>query len=327
MILLLCLKRLNTVWVGFMFDKNLNGFLTEIDRSIPSDLILENAPLSDLSTYRVGGPAAVLIKVEKESSFSTILKGLAKFPVPVLIMGNGSNVLISDNGFKGIVLKLGGFFETIEIQGTTVKAGAAAKLPVMARETVKFGLSGFEWAVGVPGSVGGAVRMNAGGHGSDMSASLIEVTILNLLDGSLLNVPASELQLSYRHSCIKSTDLVIDATLKLLTGDREESERLLKEIVKWRRENQPGGQNSGSVFTNPEGDSAGRLIEIAGLKGLRIGSAFISEKHANFIQVDEDGSAEDVRELMSLVVKKVEEIHSITLKPETVLVGFDRGSV
>ena len=315
------------VWVSFVFDKNLNGFLAEVDGSIPYDRILENASLSDFSTYRVGGPAALLIKVEEELNFSAILKGLAKFPLPVLIIGNGSNVLISDKGFRGVVLKLGEFFETIEIQDTTVKAGAAAKLPVVARETVKFGLSGFEWAVGVPGSVGGAVRMNAGGHGSDMAASLIEVTILNLLNGSLSTVPSSELQLSYRHSCIKSTDLVIDATLKLLSGDRDKSGNLLKEIVKWRRDNQPGGQNSGSVFTNPEGDSAGRLIEIAGLKGLRVGSARISEKHANFIQVDEAGSAEDVRKLMSSVIKKVEEIHSITLQAETVLVGFDSGSV
>ena len=315
------------VWVSFVFDKNLNGFLAEVDGSIPYDRILENASLSDFSTYRVGGPAALLIKVEEELNFSAILKGLAKFPLPVLIIGNGSNVLISDKGFRGVVLKLGEFFETIEIQDTTVKAGAAAKLPVVARETVKFGLSGFEWAVGVPGSVGGAVRMNAGGHGSDMAASLIEVTILNLLNGSLSTVPTSELQLSYRHSCIKSTDLVIDATLKLLSGDRDKSGNLLKEIVKWRRDNQPGGQNSGSVFTNPEGDSAGRLIEIAGLKGLRVGSARISEKHANFIQVDEAGSAEDVRKLMSSVIKKVEEIHSITLQVETVLVGFDSGSV
>jgi len=307
-----------------VLDKNINGFLTEVDGNIPVDQIFVNAPLSDLSTYRVGGPAAVLIKVEEDSSFSTILKGLAKFPIPVMVMGNGSNVLISDNGFEGSVLKLGEFFETIEIEDTTVKVGAAAKLPVVARETVKFGLSGFEWAVGVPGSIGGAVRMNAGGHGSDMAASLVEVTTLDLLNGLKSNIPASELQLSYRHSCIKSTDLVIDATLKLLLGDRNESSRLLKEIVKWRRDNQPGGQNSGSVFTNPEGDSAGRLIEIAGLKGLRVGSACISEKHANFIQVDEGGSAEDVKKLMALVIEKVEEVHSIYLEPETVLVGFDR---
>ena len=307
-----------------MLDKNINGFLTEVDGNIPVDQIFVNAPLSDLSTYRVGGPAAVLIKVEEDSSFSTILKGLAKFPTPVMIMGNGSNVLISDKGFQGIVLKLGEFFETIEVEDTTVKVGAAAKLPVVARETVKLGLSGFEWAVGVPGSIGGAVRMNAGGHGSDMAASLVEVTVLNLLNGSQSNIPASELQLSYRHSCIKSTDLVIDATLKLVLGDRDDGSRLLKEIVKWRRNNQPGGQNSGSVFTNPKGDSAGRLIEIAGLKGLRVGSACISEKHANFIQVDEGGSAEDVKKLMALVIEKVQEVHSIYLEPETVLVGFDR---
>jgi len=310
--------------MSFVLDENINGFLKEVDGSIPADQIFVNAPLSDLSTYRVGGSAAVLIKVEKISSFSMISNGLAKFPMPVMIMGNGSNVLISDNGFEGIVLKLGEFFETIEIEDTTVKVGAAAKLPVVARETVKFGLSGFEWAVGVPGSVGGAVRMNAGGHGSDMAASLVEVTTLNLLNGLQSNIPVSELQLSYRHSCIKSTDLVIDATLKLVLGDRDEGSRLLKEIVKWRRDNQPGGQNSGSVFTNPEGDSAGRLIEIAGLKGLRVGSACISEKHANFIQVDEGGSAEDVKKLMALVIEKVEQVHSIRLEPETVLVGFDR---
>ena len=310
-----------------MFDRNINGFLTEVDGSIPADQIFLNAPLSDLTTYRVGGPASVLIKVEEDSSFSTIVRGLTKFPMPVMIMGNGSNVLISDKGFEGVVLKLGKFFETIEIEETIVKVGAAAKLPVVARETVKFGLSGFEWAVGVPGSIGGAVRMNAGGHGSDMAASLLEVTTLNLLNGSLSNIPASELQLSYRGSSIKSTDMVINATLKLVLGDRDESSRLLKEIVKWRHDNQPGGQNSGSVFTNPEGDSAGRLIEIAGLKGLRVGSACISEKHANFIQVDEGGSAEDVNKLMSLVVKKVEEVHSICLQPETVTVGFDCDSV
>jgi UDP-N-acetylmuramate dehydrogenase len=132
--------------------------------------------------------------------------------------------------------------------------------------------------------------------------------------------------MSYRHSCIKNADLVLAATLKLHEGDKYESNSLLKEIVRWRRDNQPGGQNSGSVFTNPESDSAGRLIEAAGLKGLRVGSACISEKHANFIQVDEGGSADDVRKLMLLVAEKVEEIHSIRLKPETVLVGFDRDS-
>ena len=315
--------RSNTVWLSLMFDKNLKGFLLEVDGSISNDQILMDAPLSDLSTYRVGGPASLLIKVEDVSNFSAIVRGLVKYPLPVMVIGNGSNVLISDSGFDGLVLKLGDFFETIEIEDTNVIVGAAAKLPIVARETVKFGLTGFEWAVGVPGTIGGAVRMNAGGHGSEMASSLMDATILSLLDGSLSKLLASELQLSYRDSCIKRTDLVVSITMQLERGNRDKSNELIKEIVKWRRDNQPGGQNSGSVFTNPEGDSAGRLIEIAGLKGLRVGSARVSEKHANFIQVDEEGSAEDVRKLMSLVVEKVREVHSVSLKPETILLGFD----
>ena len=306
-----------------MLKENLNGFLDEITEKIEDENIYAGVPLSRFSTYRVGGPAALLIKVEDTSVFSPLVKALKKFHLPILLIGNGSNVLISDDGFEGAVLKLGESFETIEIEGEVVKAGAAVKLPVLARETVKFGLSGFEWAVGVPGTVGGAVRMNAGGHGSDIASSLLEVTTINLLTGVSSNVPAKALDFSYRYSCIKNTDFVLDAKFELIQGDKDESKRFLNEIVRWRRDNQPGGQNSGSVFTNPEGDSAGRLIEAAGLKGTRIGSAHISEKHANFIQVDDDGSAEDVRKLMSLVVEKVEAFHSITLIPETVLVGFD----
>ena len=306
-----------------MLKENLNGFLDEITAKIADENISTGVPLSRFSTYRVGGPAALLIKIEDTTVFSTLVKALKKFHLPVLLIGNGSNVLISDDGFEGAVLKLGESFETIEIEGEVVKAGAAVKLPVLARETVKFGLSGFEWAVGVPGTVGGAVRMNAGGHGSDIASSLLEVTTINLLTGVSSNVPAKALDFSYRYSCIKNTDFVLDAKFELIQGDKDESKRFLNEIVRWRRDNQPGGQNSGSVFTNPEGDSAGRLIEAAGLKGTRIGSAHISEKHANFIQVDEDGSAEDIRKLMSLVVEKVEDFHSITLTPETVLVGFD----
>ena len=306
-----------------MLKENLNGFLDEITEKIEDVNISAGVPLSRFSTYRVGGPAALLIKVEDTSVFSLLVKALKKFHLPILLIGNGSNLLVSDDGFEGAVLKLGESFETIEIEGEVVKAGAAVKLPVLARETVKFGLSGFEWAVGVPGTVGGAVRMNAGGHGSDIASSLLEVTTINLLTGVSSNVPAKALDFSYRYSCIKNTDFVLDAKFELIQGDKDESKRFLNEIVRWRRDNQPGGQNSGSVFTNPEGDSAGRLIEAAGLKGTRIGSAHISEKHANFIQVDEDGSAEDVRKLMSLVVEKVEDFHSITLTPETVLVGFD----
>ena len=142
-----------------MLKENLNGFLDEITEKIEDENISTGVPLSRFSTYRVGGPAALLIKVEDTSVFSLLVKALKKFHLPILLIGNGSNLLISDDGFEGAVLKLGESFETIEIEGEVVKAGAAVKLPVLARETVKFGLSGFEWAVGVPGTVGGAVRM------------------------------------------------------------------------------------------------------------------------------------------------------------------------
>ena len=206
-------------------------------------------------------------------------------------------------------------------------AGGAAALPVVARRTVAAGLTGFEWAVGVPGSIGGAVRMNAGGHGADMAASLVGIRVLDLAGGEDGVVPAARLDLGYRRSNLAATAVVVDATLALAGGDRAAGEATLAEIVRWRRENQPGGPNAGSVFTNPPGDSAGRLVDAAGAKGLRIGSAEVSTKHANFIQADAGGSAADVLALMREVRRRVAERFGVDLHPETVLVGFDNPQV
>ena len=207
--------------------------------------------------------------------------------------------------------------------GTSVTAGGATSLPVLARRTVADGLAGFEWAVGVPGSIGGAVRMNAGGHGSDMSSVLVTATTLDLATGVVRVRPADGLALGYRSSDIGASEVVTSAELRLTVGERVVGEERLAGIVRWRRENQPGGQNSGSVFTNPAGDSAGRLIDAAGLRGRRLGSAVVSERHANFIQADEGGSADDVRSLMDEVVRRVAEVHGVRLVPETVMVGFE----
>ena len=186
-----------------------------------------------------------------------------------------------------------------------------------------WGLTGFEWAVGVPGSIGGAVRMNAGGHGSDMAASLARVRVVDLTADEDGIVPASALDLRYRRSSIGAASLVVWAELALAPGDRAAGEAEISEIVRWRRANQPGGQNAGSVFTNPPGDSAGRLIDAAGCKGLRLGTAEVSPKHANFIQADEGGSADDVWALMGEVRARVHARTGIDLVPETCLVGFD----
>ncbi|MEZ5140904.1 MAG: UDP-N-acetylmuramate dehydrogenase [Acidimicrobiales bacterium] len=278
--------------------------------------------LGPLTTYRVGGSAALFVRLEDDADLAVVRDVVRETAVATLVVGKGSNLLVADAGFAGLALQLGEGFATVTVEGTTVRAGAAAALPVVARRTAAAGLTGFEWAVGVPGSIGGAVRMNAGGHGSDMAASLTRVRVLDLRSGEDGVVPAAALDLSYRHADLAPHQLVVWAELALAAGDRAASEAAIAEVVRWRREHQPGGPNAGSVFTNPEGDSAGRLIDAAGLKGHRIGTAEVSPKHANFIQADEGGSADDVFALMAFVRRTVRERFGVDLHPETRLVGY-----
>lgn len=287
------------------------------------DLLQTEVPLGPLTTYRVGGCARRMAVVEHEDDLATLARAVARHEVDVLVIGKGSNLLVADAGFDGLAILLGpGFAEVhVGVDGL-VRAGGAALLPVVARRTAAAGLTGFEWAVGVPGSIGGAVRMNAGGHGSDMAASLVRVRVVDLRGGNDGVVDAAALDLRYRSSSLASHQVVAWAELSLRPGDRATSEAEIAEIVRWRRENQPGGQNAGSVFTNPPGDSAGRLIDAAGCKGLRVGTAQVSTKHANFIQADEDGTAADVVALMAQIQSRVRDHSGIHLVPETRLVGF-----
>lgn len=275
------------------------------------------------TTLRVGGEAMRVVEVESLDDLVALSKTLEP-DAPVYVLGRGSNTLVADAGFDGVVVHLGAGFATVEIDATTsqVVAGAAADLPVVARKSVDAGLEGFEWAVGVPGSIGGAVRMNAGGHGSSMAESVVAVRVVDLASGSVDVLDAQTLAFAYRSSSIASTQVVIDATLQLRPGNATASKAMLKEIVSWRRANQPGGANCGSVFTNPEGDSAGRLIEAAGCKGHRIGTAQVSEKHANFIQADDAGSADDVAALIEWVRAQVLERFGVRLETEVRMVGF-----
>jgi len=281
-----------------------------------------DAPLGALTTYRVGGTAALLAQVDDDAALAEVAAAVAATGIEVLVVGKGSNLLVADAGFAGLALVLGDGFAAIEVDGTTVEAGAAAALPVVARRTVAAGLTGFEWAVGVPGSIGGAVRMNAGGHGSDMAAVLDGVRVADLRTGEDGWVAATHLHLGYRTSSIAPHQLVLGARLALAPGDVERGTAELAEIVGWRRAHQPGGPNAGSVFTNPPGDSAGRLIDAAGGKGRRRGTAAVSTKHANFIQADDGGSADDVLALMREVQALVRADAGVHLEPETRLVGF-----
>jgi UDP-N-acetylmuramate dehydrogenase len=286
------------------------------------DLARRDVAIGPRTTYRVGGPAALFAEVHDDDQLARVAGAVAATGIAVLVVGKGSNLLVTDAGFPGLALSLGDDFGATTVDGTTVRSGGAAALPVVARQTVRAGLTGFEWAVGVPGSIGGAVRMNAGGHGSEMAKVLDRVRLVDLRTGDDREVVVADLDMRYRHSAVAGHEVVVWAELALAAGDRSRGEAELTEIVAWRRANQPGGQNAGSVFTNPPGDSAGRLIEAAGCKGLRVGSAEVSAKHANFFQADAGGAADDVWALMGEVRRRVHATAGVVLHPETRLVGF-----
>ena len=289
--------------------------------------------IANLTTYRVGGNAALQFHVESLADLWHVSMVLTQCEIPVTVIGRGSNVLVSDDGFAGLVLTLGDFANEVSMPtdkgapGTaaSVRFGGGVALPVASRQSVANGLAGFEWAVGVPGSVGGAVRMNAGGHGSDMASNLSSVRLFHLRKGIDCQVAALDLGLRFRGSALTDDHIVLSADLRLTWAESaEEGDSRIAEIVRWRRENQPGGQNAGSVFVNPEPGkvSAGALIDQLGLRGLRIGTASISEKHANFIQADEGGKAIDVVRLMAEVKLRVREAHGYQLRSEIRLLGF-----
>jgi UDP-N-acetylmuramate dehydrogenase len=287
------------------------------------ELARQDEPIGPRTTYRVGGRAALFVELTSDDDVRRVAAAVGETGIPVLVVGKGSNLLVTDAGFPGLALALGEAFAGVAVDATVVQAGGAASLPVVARQTVRAGLTGFEWAVGVPGSIGGAVRMNAGGHGSEMAHILRSVRLVDLRSGADTEVAADDLDLNYRHSAVAPHQLVLRADLALAEGDRAKGEAELSEIVAWRRANQPGGQNAGSVFANPPGDSAGRLIDAAGCKGLRVGSAEVSTKHANFFQADAGGAADDVHALMLEVRRRVEDASGVRLRAETRLVGFE----
>ena len=285
---------------------------------------MRHAPLGARTTYRVGGVAGVLVEAQGEEDLARVHEAITAVDtaVPVLVLGRGSNLLVADAGFDGVVVATGRGMDWKQIDGPIVRAGAARPLPRLARDAAQDGLRGLEWGVGVPGSVGGAVRMNAGGHGSDVAAVLSSARVFELADGEGRVVDVGQLALGYRCSSIGPSQVVVWGEFVLAPGERGPAEEAVAEVVRWRKEHQPGGSNAGSVFTNPLADSAGRLVEVAGLKGFRLGSAQVSPKHANFIQAESGGTADDVRRLIDHVRAVVEERTGVTLEPEVRLVGF-----
>jgi UDP-N-acetylmuramate dehydrogenase len=297
------------------------------------DATSEGASFAELSTYRVGGPVAVLVRAKDVDALTAVAEVARQHRPRLLVSGRGSNLLMSDAGFSGVVVVLEGDFEAIDVPGAgenespAVRAGGAVPLPVLARRAAAGGLAGLEFYVGIPGSVGGAVRMNAGGHGRETVEVLRRAWVLDLLDGGGHPTASArdvvDLELEYRHSNLRPSEVVTAAEFTVTRDDPAACEARVTEIVRWRREHQPGGQNAGSVFRNPPGDSAGRLIEAAGLKGLRVGGAVVSDKHANFFQAEAGATARDVLDLVAEVQRRVANATGVELVPELHVVGDD----
>jgi len=298
--------------------------IAELEARLP-DSIHRDAPSGPLTTYRCGGPVAALVRIGHERDLEALAAVVAAHPaVPVLVVGRGSNLLVADAGFAGIGVVLGGDLERVELDTARARvvAGGAAALPVMARQAATGGIGGLEFFVGIPGSVGGAVRMNAGGHGAETRDVLVSARVVDLDRRASLDLGVDALELGYRRSALTARTVVVSAEFAGRPDDPAACGRRIEEIVRWRREHQPGGQNAGSVFTNPPGDSAGRLIDASGLKGFRVGGAVVSEKHANFFVAEPGARAGDVVALMAEVQARVEAATGVHLEPELQLAGF-----
>lgn len=294
-------------------------------------VIARDVTLARYTTYRLGGPAALYVEPESPSDVEILGSVLSDGPgtdLDVLLLGRGSNLVISDHGFPGMVVRLGPGFAWAEDEGRDgyLRAGAAMTMPQLANRAARRGLSGLEWMISIPGSVGGGVRMNAGAHAGDVAESLVSASVWDLNGGGLEERPMSSLSYSYRASGLGEGEVVLEALFALEPGPADAIKERMEAYRRHRAETQPGAlQNAGSVFKNPPGDHAGRLVEACGLKGFRKGGARVSELHANFFIAAAGSTAQDVHDLVVEVRERVLERHGVALEPEIRFVGrFER---
>ena len=278
--------------------------------------------LAPLTTFRIGGPAALFLEPESEADIVAVSEAVRESGVPVAILGKGSNVLVADAGFDGVVLRLGRTYRWSARDGDRLTAGGATPLPALAGVALAHELTGLEFGVAIPASMGGAVMMNAGAHGGELADVLESVDAFALSEGAARRLPAPEAGFSYRRSAFAPNTVVVGATVRLSPGEPSEIRARMDEAREWRRRTQPLAEpNCGSVFTNPPGDHAARLIDEAGGKGLRVGLASVSAKHANFIVVADGATAADVVTLIALIQDQVAERSGVRLEPEVRIIG------
>ena len=300
-------------------ESTVEMFRTRLAGRVETDV-----PLARFTTYRLGGPARLFVEPARGDDIevlATILSELPE-PLPILVVGRGSNLVISDAGWPGLAVRLGAAFSFVEDTETGLRAGGVTALPLLANRAARRGLAGVEFTIAIPGSVGGAVRMNAGAHGREVKDCLVTATIHDLGGGGSTSRTVEDLEMSYRHSNLSDDHLVLDATFALEPARAAEVKERMESYRAHRAATQPGAvQNAGSVFRNPPGDHAGRLVEATGLKGLQIGGASVSELHANFFIAGDGASAQDVFDLVGEVRTRVATAQGVDLVPEIRFVG------
>lgn len=289
---------------------------------VPAENIRQQEPMSEHTTFRVGGPAEVFVTADDRQQLGKMIRYLNLTGWPFFLLGNGSNLLVGDKGYRGVVIRLGREFEKIRMEGDRLTCGAAVSLAKAAKTAMENGLSGLEFASGIPGSVGGGVRMNAGAYGGELGQLVESVTVM-AKDGSLMELDNETMEFGYRKSVLRDRPyVVLEVTMRLSDGDREEILARMNELAAKRKQKQPlEYASAGSTFKRPEGYFAGKLIMDAGLRGARVGGARVSDKHCGFIINDGTATAADIAELIEEVSERVKERFGVKLEPEVIFLG------
>ncbi|MBQ8857658.1 MAG: UDP-N-acetylmuramate dehydrogenase [Lachnospiraceae bacterium] len=296
--------------------------LEKLQKLIGEEKVLVNEPMASHTTFRIGGPADYFVMPETIEELAAVLKLCKEEAVPYFILGNGSNLLVGDKGFRGVVIQLYKNFDGIQIEGTKVTAKAGAMLIRVAKEAGKAGLTGLEFASGIPGTIGGAMVMNAGAYGGEMKDVVTAVTVLTK-DGDIKTLSGEDMNFRYRGSVVEDEGhIVLEAVMELQEGNLEEIQARIDELSVQRRTKQPiEYPSAGSTFKRPEGYFAGKLIQDAGLRGYQVGGAQVSEKHCGFVINVGGATAADVMQLMQDVSDKVNEQFGVILEPEVKRIG------
>lgn len=279
-------------------------------------------PMNRHTTFRIGGPADYFLLPSTAEEVKKILEICKEKELPYFILGNGSNLLVSDEGYCGVIIQLYRNYGGITVEGTNIRAGAGALLSQIASAAKNASLTGFEFAGGIPGTLGGAVVMNAGAYGGEMKDVLKEVTVMTE-QGEIMTIPAEKLEMGYRTSLVKKAGyLVLEAVISLKAGDVEKIKAIMKDLTEKRVSKQPlEYPSAGSTFKRPEGYFAGKLIMDAGLRGYQVGGAQVSEKHCGFVINKGDATAADICQLMRDVSDKVQAQFGVVLEPEVKMIG------